>query len=156
MRHVYKVLAYLVAVEVAIQAAMVVWGDAGLGLWVDGGGVVDKTLAENGEPPFPEFIAFIVHAMNGMFVIPSFALLLLISSFWVKAPGVVKAAGAVVLLVAAQITFGILGHSIPLVGLVHGLNALLLFATALYAARRVGAPKAPASAVPEPRQATRI
>ena len=39
MKHVYKVLAYLVAIEVAVQASMVVWADAGLGLWVEGGGV---------------------------------------------------------------------------------------------------------------------
>jgi hypothetical protein len=156
MRHVYRVLAYLVAIEVAVQAAMVVWGDAGLFQYVAEGGVVDKTLAESGETPFPEFIAFIIHAFNGMFAIPAIALLLLISSFWVKAPGVVKAAGLVVLLVALQITFGILGHSIPLAGAVHGLNALLLFATALYAARRVGAAAAPAPAVPDARHATRI
>ena len=49
MKYVYRVLAYLVAIEVAVQAAMVVWGDAGLGVYVGEGGVVDKTLAESGE-----------------------------------------------------------------------------------------------------------
>ncbi|MEV4581308.1 hypothetical protein AB0K16_49550 [Nonomuraea jabiensis] len=153
MKHVYKVLAYLVAIEVAVQASMVVWADAGLGLWVEGGGVVDKTLMESGETPFAEALGLMVHGMNGIFVIPVLALLLLISSFWAKLPGAVKAAGLVLLLVVLQITFGLLGHSIPLVGLVHGLNALLLFTAALYAARR-GAAVSPA-AVPGSQHAAR-
>ena len=46
MRTAYKVLAYLVAAEVAIQAMVMVWGIAGLGKWVDGGGVLDKAVFE--------------------------------------------------------------------------------------------------------------
>jgi hypothetical protein len=144
MKSVYKVLAYLVAIEVAVQAAVMVWGDAGLGKWIGEGGVVDKTLAESGEAPFPEFVGLIIHGINGMIVIPVVALLLLISSFFAKVPGAVKAAGLVLLLVVLQVTFGIVGHSIPLVGAVHGLNALALFTAALYAARRGAAVKAPA------------
>ncbi|TMR99902.1 hypothetical protein [Nonomuraea basaltis] len=153
MKNIYKVLAYLVAIEVAVQAAVMVYGDAGLGKWVDEGGVVDKTLAESGTAPFPEFIGLIIHGINGMIAIPVLALLLLISSFWAKVPGAVKAAGLVLLLVVLQVTFGILGHSIPLVGAVHGLNALLLFTAALYAARRGAAGKA--SVTPESQFATR-
>ncbi|MET7328247.1 hypothetical protein [Nonomuraea sp. NPDC005650] len=153
MEHVYKVLAYLVAIEVAVQASMVVWADAGLGLWVEGGGVVDKALMESGETPFAEALGLMIHGMNGIFVIPVLALLLLISSFWARLPGAVKAAGLVLLLVVLQIAFGLVGHSIPLVGLVHGLNALLLFTVALYAARR-GAAASPA-AVPGAQHAAR-
>jgi hypothetical protein len=42
MRTAYKVLAYLVAVEVAVQARVMVWAIAGLGKWVDSGGVFDN------------------------------------------------------------------------------------------------------------------
>ena len=42
MKTAYKVLAYLVAAEVAVQAMVMVWAIAGLGKWVDGGGVFDK------------------------------------------------------------------------------------------------------------------
>ncbi|MGN9846226.1 hypothetical protein ACTMTI_49745 [Nonomuraea sp. H19] len=150
MKRVYRVLAYLVAIEVAVQAAMAVWGDAGLGKWVGEGGVLDKTLAESGEAPFPEFAGMVVHAFNGMIAIPVIALLLLISSFWAKVPGAVKAAGLVLLLVVLQVTFGIIGHSIPLVGAVHGLNALLLFTAALYAARRGAAVQSSAAPVSQP------
>jgi len=42
MRTAHKVLAYLVAVEVAVQAMVMVWAIAGLGKWVDSGGVFDN------------------------------------------------------------------------------------------------------------------
>ena len=71
MRTAYKVLAYLVAAEVAVQAMVMVWGIAGLGKWVDGGGVFDKAVIESeGTPPFPEVAGIIAHGINGFFVIP--------------------------------------------------------------------------------------
>ena len=58
MRTVYRVLAFLVALEVAVQAMFIVYGDAGLGLWVEDGGVVDKATFDNafesGQAPFAE------------------------------------------------------------------------------------------------------
>ena len=47
MRTAYKVLAYLLAAEVAVQAMVMVWAIAGLGKWVDGGGVFDKSVIED-------------------------------------------------------------------------------------------------------------
>jgi hypothetical protein len=138
MRLVYKILAYAVAVEVAVQAMAVVFAVAGLDKWVAGGGVFDKATMESEETPFPEVIGLMIHGMNGMMVIPAIALLLLISSFFAKIPGAVKAAGLVVLLVAVQVTLGMLAHDLPALGALHGLNALLLFSAAVYAARRRG------------------
>jgi hypothetical protein len=40
-------------------------------------------------------------------------------------------------LVVVQGQLGFLGHEIPAVGLLHGLNALALFGVALYAGRRM-------------------
>ncbi|NUW46338.1 hypothetical protein [Nonomuraea rhodomycinica] len=148
MRVVYKVLAYLVAVEVAVQAAVMVFGDAGLGKWVGQGGVLDKSVLESEGSPFPEVIGFMAHGINGMMVIPVIALLLLVSSFFARVPGAVKAAGLVLLLVAVQVTLGLSGHDIPALGALHGLNALLLFSSALYAARRDRGVAVPAQAEP--------
>ncbi len=136
MRSVYKVLAFVIAAEVAIQAMAMVFAIAGLGKWVDEGGVLDKAVMENGEPPFAEGIGFFIHGMNGMMVIPALALILLIVSFFAKVPGGVKWAGAVFLLVVLQVTLGILGHSIPALGALHGLNALLLFSAAVHTGLR--------------------
>jgi uncharacterized membrane protein YtjA (UPF0391 family) len=137
MRTAYKVLAYLVAVEVAIQAAAVVWAMAGLGKWVQEGGVLDKALMESEGTPFPEIAGFIVHGINGIFVIPGIALVLLILSFFTKVRGAIKWAIILFVLTVVQGQLGFLGHDFTAVAAIHGLNALALFGTALYAGRRM-------------------
>jgi hypothetical protein len=141
VRTAYKVLAYIVAAEVAVQAMVMVWAIAGLGVWVDGGGVFDKSVIEgsigSGAMPFPEVLGILVHGINGAFVVPGIALLLLITSFFTKVRGAIKWAVIVFVLVVAQGQIGFLGHEFPLAGALHGLNALALFAVALYAGRRL-------------------
>ena len=139
MRTAYKVLAYLVAAEVAVQAMVMVWGIAGLIKWIDGGGTFDKSVMESQGTPFPEVAGIIVHGINGTFVVPAIALLLLIVSFFTRLPGAIKWAVIVFVLVVAQGQIGYLGHEFPLAGALHGLNALALFGVAIYTGRRVGA-----------------
>jgi hypothetical protein len=157
MRTAYKVLAYLVAAEVAVQAMAMVWGIAGLGKWVDGGGVFDKAVIESqGTPPFPEVVGILVHGINGMFVIPALALLLLIVSFFTKVRGAIKWAVIVFVLVVVQGQLGELGHDFPLAGAVHGLNAMALFGVASYAGRRLRAAAAVGVEQPETRTAAPV
>ena len=137
MRNAYKVLAYIVAAEVAIQAMVMVWAIAGLVKWVDGGGVFDKSIMESGATPFTEVFGIIVHAINGTFVVPAIALVLLITSFFTKVRGAIKWAGIVFALVVVQVMLGILGHQFTLGGALHGLNALALFSAAFYTGRRI-------------------
>jgi hypothetical protein len=137
MRTAYKVLAYLVAAEVAIQAMVMVWGIAGLIKWVDGGGVFDKSIMESQGTPFPEVLGILVHGVNGTFVVPGIALVLLIVSFFLRVRGAITWAAIVFVLTVAQGQIGFLGHEIPLAGALHGLNALALFGAALYAGRRI-------------------
>lgn len=137
MRTAYKVLAYIVAAEVAIQAMVMVWAIAGLIKWVDAGGVFDKSLMESEGTPFTEVFGVIVHAINGTFVVPGIALLLLIVSFFTKVRGAIKWAVIVLVLVVAQGQIGYLGHEFPMAGALHGLNALALFSAALYTGRRI-------------------
>ncbi|MBA3489393.1 MAG: hypothetical protein H0T78_07590 [Longispora sp.] len=136
MRAVYRVLAYLVAIGVAIQAMSIAFATTGLRKWVDGGGVYDKAVLEDREgTPFPEAVGSIVHGMNGIMVIPILALLLLIASLFAKVPRGIQAAGLVLLLVVIQVALGIYGRSYPFLGALHGLNALILLGAALNAAR---------------------
>ena len=118
MRTAYKVLAYLVAAEVAVQAMVMVWAIAGLGVWVDSGGVFDKSVIEgsigSGAMPFPEVFGILVHGINGTFVVPGIALALLIVSFFTKVRGAIKWAAIVFVLVVAQGQIGFLGHEFPL------------------------------------------
>jgi hypothetical protein len=139
MRIAYKVLAYLVAAEVAVQAMVMAWAIFGLGKWIVGGGVLDMSIDIEGTPPFPEIFGIIVHGINGIFVIPALALLLLIVSFFSKVRGAIKWAAIVLVLVAVQALLGVFGHDFTLAGALHGLNALALFAAALYAGRRLRA-----------------
>ena len=137
MKSVYKVLAFLIAAEVAIQAAMMGFAVAGLGIWVDKeGGVLDKATFES-EPDFTGAVGFMVHGINGMMVIPLLALVFLIVSFFAKVPGGVKWAALVLLAVVVQVALGIYGHENAVFGMLHGLNALLLFSLAFMAGKRV-------------------
>jgi hypothetical protein len=156
MRTAYKVLAYLVAAEVAVQAMVVVWFIAGLGKWVEGGGVLDKAAMESEGTPFPQVAGIIAHGINGFFVIPGLTLLLLIISLFTKVRGAIKWAIIVFVLVVVQSQLGGLGHDFPLAGALHGLNALALFGVALYAGRRLRAATAAAVEQPEARTAAPV
>ena len=136
MRNVYRVLAGLVAIGVVVQAMAMVYAVAGLGKWVEDGGVLDKAAFESEDLSFRGAGGFALHGINGMMVIPLIALLLFISAFFARVPGGVRWAGLVLLLVLVQATLGLLGHELPAIGAVHGLNALLLFSAAVYTARR--------------------
>ncbi|MCK2216301.1 hypothetical protein MF672_021210 [Actinomadura sp. ATCC 31491] len=142
MRTVYKVLAYAIAVEVAVQAMAIVLAVAGLGKWVSAGNVFDKSVMESDQFAFPEVIGIIVHGLNGGVVIPALALILLVVSFFARVPGGVKVAALVLALVAAQAMLGYAGHDLPMLGALHGLNAMVLFTAALAAGRRARRPAA--------------
>ena len=50
MRTTYRVLAYLLAVEVMVQAAAIAYAIFGLGKYIDDGAVVDKATQESESP----------------------------------------------------------------------------------------------------------
>ena len=140
MRVTYRVLAGLIAVFVVIQAALMVWTIAGFFSWIDSGATVDKAVIESWEkdpPTHAGAIGFPLHAfIIGPMVIPALGLLLLITSFFAKVPRGVVLAVAIVVSIAVQYTAGILAEpDYPWLGLLHGLNAFILFGLAVFAAR---------------------
>jgi heme A synthase len=141
MRKAYRVLAYLVAAEVVVQAAAIAWAVAGLGHWVQGGGVFDASVMEDtgGPLPFPEVTGIIVHGINGSTIVPGLAVLLLVFSFFAKLRGATKWAVAVFVLVGVQAELGFAAGDLPALGALHGINALLLFSAALWTAVRASA-----------------
>jgi hypothetical protein len=139
MKSVYRVLAYLVALEVVIQAAAIAFAMFGLIRWIDEGGVLDAAAVQSETTTFTGLAGFIVHGMNGQFLVPLIALLLLIASFFAKIPGGVLWAGLVFLSVVVQIFLGIFAHGVPELGILHGVVALVMFAFAVVAARRAEA-----------------
>jgi len=138
MRSAYKYLAHTIAGFVAIQAAVMVFAVAGLGLWIDDGhSVSESNFNENEIPDFTGSIGLTLHGIFGTMVIPLLAIILLVLSFFAKIPGGSKWAGFVLLAVVVQATLGIFGHEVAISGLLHGLNAFVLFSVALFAGRRV-------------------
>ena len=68
-------------------------------------------------------------------VIPLLGVVLLIVSFFAKVPGGVKVAAIVLAAIVVQVFLGIFGHESAYIGALHGLNAFILFGSAMYAAR---------------------
>ena len=144
MRATYRVLACLLALEVVVQAAAIAWAVFGLTAWIEGGGVLDKAGMESESVTFDGVAGFMVHGMNGTLIVPVIALLFLVVSFFARFPGAVAWAGAAFAAVVVQVALGIFAHSAPVLGMLHGVLALVLLVVALIAARRSSAvPAAP-------------
>jgi hypothetical protein len=138
MRQTYRVLASIIALLVVVQAMTMVFAVAGFFHWIDDGNTADKSVFESWEDNPPDFVGslgFLIHGVSGMNAIPALALLLLIVSFFAKVPRGVLHAVVVVLSTALQVFMGIAAHSNPALGLIHGVNAFILFGAAAAAAQ---------------------
>ena len=135
MKQAYRVLAFLVAAGVMLQAASIAYGMFGLFKWVEQGGTVDQSTKLT--PDLGGYTGFSLHATGGIFIIPLIALLFLISSFFAKVPGGIKWALIVFGLTVLQVALGLFSHVVAGLGWLHGLNALLVFGTAVTAGMRV-------------------
>lgn len=134
MRTAYRVLAFVIAAEVAVQAAAIAYAIFGLGAWVQGGGVLDKATMESESTAFVGDGGFALHGINGEIVFPVLVLVLLVFSFFAKVPRGVMWAGVLVGLTVLQILFAVLGLGLPVLGVLHGITALLIFGVAVMAA----------------------
>jgi hypothetical protein len=134
MKTAYRLLAYLVALEVVVQAAAIAFATFGLFTYVSGGGVLDR--ATQRAHAYDGAVGFVVHGVNGQMVTPAIALILLIIAFFAKVPGGVVWAALVFVTVAVQVLLGQLAHAVPAFGWVHGALAIVLFAVAIVTARR--------------------
>ncbi|MEI2642405.1 MAG: hypothetical protein V9G10_08750 [Candidatus Nanopelagicales bacterium] len=139
MRLAYRIVAWAIGVLVILQAAFIVFAVAGMIGFIDDGGVVDKGLMESDESPFPEVVGFMIHALSGTFLIPLLALILVGVSFGVHFAGAKKWALITLGLVVLQVVLGYGLFGMATLGFLHGLNALLLFGSAVYAGRLAGA-----------------
>ncbi|WP_433781969.1 hypothetical protein ACQPX6_18920 [Actinomycetospora sp. CA-101289] len=144
MRTTYRVLAWILALEVVVQAAAIAWAVFGLTAWIMSGGVLDAAAIESEGTQFDGVVGFMVHGMNGQMIVPAVALLLLLVSFFAKLPRGVAYAGALFLMVAAQVALGIFAHSVPSLGMLHGALALAILVTAVLSARLTATPRAAA------------
>jgi hypothetical protein len=149
MSTVYRSLAWVICALVILQAASEAWFASGLGKYLLAGGTVDMS-AVTGPPPFPEIFGIVIHTINGTYVIPVMAALLLIVGWLTHNRRALIMAAVVAVLVAVQVTLGLNAHLFTFLAFFHGMNALLLFGTALGAAfafhtRRMEQDPAPAT-----------
>ncbi len=134
MRTAYRVLAFVIAAEIVIQAAAIAYAIFGLGAWVQGGGVLDKATMESEASTFAGDGGFALHGINGQIVFPALVLILFVLSFFAKVPRGVMWAGVALGLTVLQILFAELGLGLPVLGVLHGANALLMFGVVVMAA----------------------
>ena len=139
MRKAYRILADIIAIGVAVQSMAMVWAIAGLFHWIESdGGSIDKATLDRWEDHAPDFqgaVGFAIHGIAGMMIIPVIGLALLVIAFFADVEGGVKWAAVVAGSIIVQVLAGVLGEDAPWVGLVHGLNAFVLFSAAIMAAR---------------------
>ena len=139
MRKAYRILADIIAIGVPLQAMFMVFAISGLFHWInDEGGSVDAGVVDSWEDKHPTFqgaIGVPLHELVGGMVIPVVALALLIVAFFAKVPGGIKWAAIILGSVVVQVVAGYSASDAPWIGLVHGLNAFVLFSSAILAAR---------------------
>src|SRR5829696_2778295 len=138
MRSVYRVLAYLIAALVVVQAGAIAYGVFGLFSWVEGGGTLDQAGLEVENSGIGGGFGFGLHITIGYFVIPIAALLLLIISFFAKIPGGIRWALFLFLTVVVQTLLAGFAHAVAGIGWLHGMVALVLFGLAVTAGIRAG------------------
>jgi hypothetical protein len=132
MRTAYRVLAFVIAAEVVVQAATIAYALFGLDLLIDGGGVLNKATMESAD--FTGGGGLALHGINGEIVFPLLVIVLLVLAFFAKVPKGVMWAGVALGLTVLQILLGMFGHALPFLGVLHGANALLIFGVAVMAA----------------------
>lgn len=137
MRSAYRVIAGLISLAVVVQAASIAYAMFAIAHEVENGTVIDKNYVEHSSGP--EGVGFAIHAIDGQMVIPLLAIVLLVVSFFAKVAGGVKWAAFVLLAVVVQVVLAFVSFGAPVVGFLHGLNALVVFGVAGFAARRAAA-----------------
>jgi hypothetical protein len=149
MKRLYRVLGYLIAAGVVLQAAAIAYAVFGMFEWVAAGGTIDKSLIESDDPQIGGIAGFRLHQLVGVTILPLLALLFLISSFFARIPGGIRWALIVFAATLVQSLLGIYAHHSSAVGWLHGAMALVLFTSAVVSGIRVNralANRAPANA----------
>ncbi len=155
MLAVSRVVNYVIAALVAVQAASHAWMSSGIMHFVMNGGVFDRALMQqDGPPPIPEVMGGMIHGMNGTMIIPLVALVGLVVAILSKNGKVIRMAVIVLVLTAVQILLGFLTFSGTGFAFVHALNAMLMFAAALLGAGTAGRAATARVADPTPVHAT--
>lgn len=148
MRSAYRILGHAIAGFVAIQAAAIALWVFGLLHWVDDGNSFTPKVADDRLDGVTGAVGITIHSFGAM-VVAVLAIALLAVSFFAKVEGGVRWAALVFLAVLVQWVTAIASFSVPGLGALHGLNAVLIAWLGWRAAKQagvVGAARVPAAA----------
>jgi heme A synthase len=153
VKQTYRALAGVIALGVIVQAAAIAFGWFDVISGLESGLVVDENFEPN--------TGHMLHGIVGMYVMPLLGLALLIVSFLAAkaVPGARMWAAILFVAILLQVVLAIVAFSAPVVGVLHGANALIIFGTAGRAAmltrvtRAAGTASVP-GAVPSQRTGT--
>ncbi len=133
MRTTYRVLAWTVAAGVVWQAAGIAAAFFTVLNEVDDGQVLTDAY------DWGSNLGIMMHRIGGTLLVPLAALALLVVSFFTRVPGAVRWGLTVFGLVVLQFGLVFAGFANATAGALHGANALVLFAAAVWAGRRADA-----------------
>ncbi len=131
MRSAYRILGHSISGLVVVQAAAIAFAFFGLLNWVGGGDnaakghVLTPKMVNDESANFTGTVGFAIHGI-GSDLIALLALILLILSFFAKIPGGVKWAAILFLAVVLQFVFAFTAFGAPVVGVLHGANAIAI------------------------------
>lgn len=129
MRRTYRLLAHLVALGVALQAASVALAFFTIIHVVEDGGVISAGY------DYASNLGILLHRIGGLGLVPLAAIALLVVAFLTRTPGAVARAATVFGLVVLQIALVFVAFLVAWGGALHGLNALAVLLSALWAGR---------------------
>jgi len=143
MKQAYRILYYVLSLEVLIQAAMIAWWGFGVTTYADDHGSISHGKLEDGG--FGGSAGLSIHAVNGFMIIPVIALALLVVAFLAKVPGGVRLAAITFGLVVVQAyVLPALSEEAPAVGMLHGAVALAILGISIAAPRMARDASSPA------------
>jgi hypothetical protein len=131
MRASYRVLGGLICLLVLVQAAGIAFGTFGILNFIEDGNDYNESVAEDGSAAGAA-AGQAIHSW-GAAAITLVAIVWLVVSFFAKIDGGVKWAGFVFLSVLAQWILAVIAFAVPAVGLLHGINAFVMFGLAMAA-----------------------
>jgi hypothetical protein len=145
MRKAYRYLALSMPVLVVVQLMAVAVALFGLVSYNDDHALPKKL--DDSSVSFTGDWGFTVHSVVGMMVMPLLAVALLVVAFLARVDGGVRWAAIILADLVLQVVLALVSFDVPLIGLLHGLNAMVVAAAGSLAARAAAEPAAtPAAA----------
>lgn len=130
MRTAYRVLGWMIAAAVVVQAAVIVFAVSGLFRYIDGGGVIDSSLSPDA---IPEGVGVMIHSLLASYLFPVLELALIAVAAFTRRALAIWMAVLILALILLEWYLGVTGYRAPVAGLLHGANALVIFAVAMLA-----------------------